>query len=91
MTASSPHEHTVSISRIHGSAAAPYSTIFVDADGLPVIPLTTWYHLRGKQGPATTRQTYASCLLPIMVYLITKGVAWNSHPEQLRDGPDPLI
>src|SRR5258708_38534963 len=72
-----------SLSRVRGAAVAPYGVVFVDSSGSPVIPLTAWYHLRGTQGPATTRQTYTSCLIPVLAFFQQHAIAWNADPEQL--------
>lgn len=70
--------------RIHTAASSAYPVIFVDGAGLPIIPLTLWYHVRGKQGPDTTLQTYTACLLPVVRFLAEQGIAWNSRPDRLR-------
>lgn len=72
------------IQRIKGQPGAPYEVLFVDQHGHLIVALTEWYRLRSSQGPASTRDTYLSCLLPFFAFLSEKGCAWNASPEQLR-------
>jgi hypothetical protein len=71
------------IRRVHDASAAAGEVIFVDVRGLPVVPLTAWYRLRGSRGPDTTRQTYASMLMPVLMDLAERGIAWNAPPDRL--------
>ena len=72
------------IQRIKGQPGAPYEVLFVDRHGHLIVALTEWYRLRSTLGPASTRDTYLSCLLPFFAFLSDKGCAWNASPEQLR-------
>lgn len=72
------------IQRIKGQPGAPYEVLFIDQHGHLIVALTEWYRLRSSQGPASTRDTYLSCLLPFFAFLSEKGCAWNASPEQLR-------
>ncbi len=72
------------IQRIKGQPGAPYEMLFVDQHGHLIVALTEWYRLRSTYGPASTRDTYLSCLLPFFAFLSEKGCAWNASPEQLR-------
>ncbi len=72
------------IQRIKGPPGAPYEVLFVDQHGHLIVALTEWYRLRSALGPASTRDTYLSCLLPFFAFLSEKGCAWNASPEQLR-------
>lgn len=72
------------IQRIKGQPGASYEVLFVDQHGHLIVALTEWYQLRSTLGPASTRDTYLSCLLPFFVFLSEKGCSWNASPEQLR-------
>jgi len=72
------------IQRIRGQPGDRYEVIFVDQNGQPVIPLTEWYRLRASYGPVTTRETYLTCLLPFLTFLIERSYSWNAPPDQLR-------
>ncbi len=72
------------IQRIKGQPGAPYEILFVDQHGHLIVALTEWYRLRSTLGPASTRDTYLSCLLPFFAFLSEKGCVWNASPEQLR-------
>jgi site-specific recombinase XerD len=72
------------IQRIKGQPGAPYEVLFVDQHGHLIVALTEWYRLRSTLGPASTRDTYLSCLLPFFAFLSEKGCFWNASPEQLR-------
>jgi integrase len=72
------------IQRIKGQPGAPYEVLFVDQHGHLIVALTEWYRLRSTLGPASTRDTYLSCLLPFFAFLSEKGCVWNASPEQLR-------
>jgi len=58
--------------------------LFVEESGHLIVALTEWYRLRSTLGPASTRDTYLSCLLPFFAFLSEKGCSWNASPEQLR-------
>jgi hypothetical protein len=72
------------IQRIKGRPGALYEVLFVDQHGHLIVALTEWYRLRSALDPASTRDTYLSCLLPFFAFLSEKGCAWNASPEQLR-------
>jgi site-specific recombinase XerD len=72
------------IQRIKGQPGALYKILFVDQYGHLIVALTEWYRLRSTLGPASTRDTYLSCLLPFFAFLSEKGCSWNASPEQLR-------
>ena len=72
------------IQRIKGQPGAPYEALFVDQHGHLIVALTEWYRLRSTYGPASTRDTYLSCLLPFFAFLSEKECSWNASPEQLR-------
>ena len=72
------------IQRIKGQPGAPYEVLFVDQHSHLIVALTEWYRLRSTLGPASTRDTYLSCLLPFFAFLSEKGCTWNASPEQLR-------
>jgi site-specific recombinase XerD len=72
------------IQRIKGQPGAAYEVLFVDQHGHLIVALTEWYRLRSALGPASTRDTYLSCLLPFFAFLSEKGCSWNVTPEQLR-------
>jgi hypothetical protein len=79
--------HLATLSRIHrvrGRLGDPYEVIFVDQSGRIVVPLTEWYRIRKEQGPRSTRETYLTCLLPYLTFLIERACPWNASPEQLR-------
>lgn len=72
------------IQRIKGQPGALYEVLFIDQHGHLIVALTEWYRLRSSQGPASTRDTYLSCLLPFFAFLSEKGGAWNGEPSRLR-------
>lgn len=72
------------IQRIKSQPGAAYEILFVDQYGHLIVALTEWYRLRSTLGPASTRDTYLSCLLPFFAFLSEKGCSWNASPEQLR-------
>ncbi|MBV9231677.1 MAG: site-specific integrase [Chloroflexi bacterium] len=72
------------IQRIKGQPGASYEVLFVDQHGHLIVALTEWYRIRSTLGPASTRDTYLSCLLPFFAFLSETGSAWNASPEQLR-------
>jgi len=72
-TAVSPTQQEISLShirRVAGKHDDPYETIFVNQQGLPIVPLTEWYRLRKYSGPESTRNTYLACLQPFLSYLV---------------------
>ena len=60
------------IQRIKGQPGALYEVMFVEESGHLIVALTEWYRLRSSQGPASTRDTYLSCLLPFFAFLEVK-------------------
>lgn len=74
----------ITIQRIKGRPGDPYKVLFVDRHGRLIVALTEWYRLRSTLGPASTRDTYLSCLLPFFTFLSEKECPWNASPEQLR-------
>ena len=72
------------IRRIRGQPGDLYEIIFVDQHDQIVVPLTEWYHLRKELGPRSTRETYLTCLLPFLSFLIERECPWNAPPERLR-------
>jgi hypothetical protein len=81
-------EHPFSaLSRIHRVRCQPgdlYEVVFLDQHDRIVVPLTEWYRLRKEQGSKGTRETYLTCLLPYLSFLIEQECSWNAPPEQLR-------
>ena len=59
----------ITIQRIKGRPGDPYEVLFVDRHGRLIVALTEWYRLRSTLGPASTRDTYLSCLLPFFTFL----------------------
>ena len=88
MQTAAPHEpHLAALSRIRrvpGRPGDPYEVIFLDQRDRIVVPLTEWYRLRKAQGPASTRSTYLTHLLPYFTFLVEKEFPWNAPPERLR-------
>jgi hypothetical protein len=86
-TIASQKQHLTTISqirRVHGQPGDPYELIFLDQQDRIVVPLTEWYRLRIEQGPASTRNTYLSYLMPWFTFLSDDGCPWNAPPERLR-------
>lgn len=81
-------EHPFSaLSRIHRVRCQPgdlYEVVFLDQHDRIVVPLTEWYRLRKERGSKGTRETYLTCLLPYLSFLIEQECSWNAPPEQLR-------
>jgi site-specific recombinase XerD len=88
MQTTTPQEqHLTTLSRIRrvrGQPGDPYELIFLDQQDRIIVPLTEWYRLRQAQGPASTRNTYLSCLMPFFTFLTEDGCPWNAPPERLR-------
>jgi site-specific recombinase XerD len=87
LTAIAHEKHLVTLSRIRRVRGQPgdlYEVIFLDQHDRIVVPLTEWYRLRKEQGSKGTRETYLTCLLPFLTYLIEQKCPWNAPPEQLR-------
>ncbi len=88
MTTSSSQEHCLAaltrIRRVAGKPGDPYEIVFVNHAGLPIVPLSEWYRLRKGLGPASTRNTYLTCLMPYLSFLEEQACPWNAPPEQLR-------
>jgi integrase len=72
------------IHRVHGRAGDRYPVIFVDDRGLPLVALTEWYRWCGERKTASTRATYASCLLRWLAYLLQEEIAWDAPCDQLQ-------
>jgi integrase len=72
------------IRRIRCQPDDTYQVIFVDQNDRIVVPLTEWYRLRKQQGPGSTRETYLTCLMPFLAFLIERECPWNAPPERLR-------
>jgi len=72
------------IHRVHGHADDRYPVIFVDDRGLPLIALTEWYRWCGERKTASTRATYASCLLRWLTYLRQEEIAWDASCDHLQ-------
>ncbi len=72
------------IRRIHCQPDDPYEVIFLDKSDKIVVPLTEWYRQRKEHGPKGTRETYLTCLLPYLSFLIEQQCPWNAPPERLR-------
>jgi len=61
-----------------------YKLVVFDAGGLPVMPLTVWYHLRSIPGKETTRDAYFSRLRPIFAAWQAEGLSWTDPPGQIE-------
>jgi integrase len=72
------------IRRVKGRPGDRYEVIFVDQHDQLVVGLTEWYRLRKEQGPAGTRTTYLTCLLPFFTFLTEQRIPWNASPDLLR-------
>lgn len=72
------------IRRVRGRPGDRYEVIFIDQHEQLVVGLTEWYRLRKEQGPAGTRTTYLTCLLPFFTFLAEQGIPWNASPDRLR-------
>lgn len=72
------------IHRVHGRAGDRYPVIFVDDRGLPLVALTEWYRWCGERKTASTRATYASCLLRWLTYLLQEEIAWDAPCDRLQ-------
>jgi hypothetical protein len=75
------------LSRIRRVRCQPgdlYEVIFLDQHDRIVVPLTEWYRLRKEYGSKGTRETYLTCLLPYLSFLLEQGCPWNAPPERLR-------
>src|SRR5205823_5674332 len=72
------------IRRIRGNPGDPYEIVFVNQSGCPIVPLTEWYRLRAGLGPARTRNTYLTCLMPFLTFLEELACPWNAPPEELH-------
>ncbi len=72
------------VRRVRGQPSDLYELIFLDQQDRIIVPLTEWYRLRREQGPASTRNTYLSCLMPWFTFLVNDGCPWNAPPQQLR-------
>jgi integrase len=72
------------VSRVKGLPGDSYEVVFVNQAGLPIVPLTQWYHLRQDRGPKSTRETYLTHLQPFLTFLEEQACPWNAPPEQLR-------
>lgn len=81
-------EHPFStLSRIQRVRCQPgdlYEVIFLDQHDRIVVPLTEWYSQRKEYGSKGTRETYLTCLLPYLSFLIEQECPWNAPPERLR-------
>lgn len=58
--------------------------IFLDHHDRIVVPLTEWYRHRQAYGSKGTRETYLTCLLPYLSFLVEQECPWNAPPERLR-------
>lgn len=58
--------------------------IFLDQQDRIVVPLTEWYRQRQAYGSKGTRETYLTCLLPYLSFLLEQECPWNAPPERLR-------
>ena len=58
--------------------------IFLDQQDRIVVSLTEWYRQRLAYGSKGTRETYLTCLLPYLSFLIEQDCPWNAPPERLR-------
>lgn len=72
------------IQRIRCQPDDLYEVIFLDHQDRIVVPLTEWYRQRRAYGSKGTRETYLTCLLPYLSFLIKRGCPWNAPPERLR-------
>src|SRR5262245_3089740 len=76
--------HLSQIRRVHGKPGDTYELIFLDQQDHIIVPLTEWYRLRIECGPASTRNTYLSYLMPWFTFLTYDDCPWNAPPERLR-------
>lgn len=72
------------IQRIRCQPGDLYEVIFLDHQDRIVVPITEWYHQRQAYGSKGTRETYLTCLLPYLSFLIEQECPWNAPPERLR-------
>ncbi len=72
------------IRRVRGQPGDLYELIFLDQEDRIIVPLTEWHRLRKEQGPASTRNTYLTCLQSYFAFLAETGCSWNAPPERLR-------
>jgi hypothetical protein len=79
-----PFSRISQIQRIRCQPGDLYEVIFLDHQDSIVVPLTEWYRQRQAYGSKGTRETYLTCLLPYLSFLIEQGCSWNAPPERLR-------
>ena len=79
-----PFSRLSHIQRIRCQPGDLYEVIFLDHQDRIVVPLTEWYRQRQAYGSKGTRETYLTCLLPYLSFLIEQGCPWNAPPEGLR-------
>ncbi len=79
-----PFSRLSHIQRIRCQPGDLYEVIFLDHQDRIVVPLTEWYRQRQAYGSKGTRETYLTCLLPYLSFLIEQGCPWNAPPERLR-------
>ena len=79
-----PFSRPSHIQRIRCQPGDLYKVIFLDHQDRIVVPLTEWYHQRQTYGSRGTRETYLTCLLPYLSFLIEQECPWNAPPERLR-------
>jgi hypothetical protein len=79
-----PFSRLSHIQRIRCQPGDLHEVIFLDHQDRIVVPLTEWYHQRQAYGSRGTRETYLTCLLPYLSFLIEQECPWNAPPERLR-------
>jgi hypothetical protein len=79
-----PFSRLSHIQRIRCQPDDLYKVIFLDQHDRIVVPLTEWYRQRQIYGSKGTRETYLTCLLPYLSFLVEQECPWNAPPERLR-------
>lgn len=84
ISAEHPFSALSRIQRVRCQPGDPYEVIFLDQQDRIVVPLTEWYRQRQTYGAKGTRETYLTCLLPYLSFLVEQECSWNAPPERLR-------
>jgi len=69
---------------ITGDAADTFRLTVVDRDGLPVMPLTLYHHLRVGCGPRSTADTYLGMLCPVFAFFDEHDQSWEEPPDRIE-------
>lgn len=61
-----------------------YNLVVLNVQGLPVMPLTVWYHLRTEPGKEGTRDAYLARLRPLFAHWEATGRTWDDPPAAVE-------